>query len=600
MTVFKSPLIWRLTLWFLLLSLIPIGIVLVFVQRQVRNAAVDQEIQRVNDQARLLVHQIADQPDRAQEFIEEFGAYNETAFLLDHNGNYVAHSDSNKIGESAAADIDPAILQNLLSGNPIGFDNSAHNQYIGAAKTDDSQYVAVITANSQASLKKVTDLSRVVLWQLAVGLLITSLAGSTAILIVLGPIIQLARFADRLGSGQLDAEFDATDLEGELAVLAQSLNKLAVGIRASIATLEQRVDERTRELTERSAELERVNQTVSLRASQFEALTEVMQSILAIRDPQQLLPQITKVIGEKFGFYHVGIFLLDESNEHAVLTAVNSEGGRKMLERKHRLRVGEQGIVGFVTSTGEPRIAMDVGKDPVFFNNPDLPDTHSEMALPLRSEGHIVGALDVQSQETGAFTDDDIQMLSLLANQVSLAIENARLFDETRLALAEAEAVSHQLTRAAWTRMPVENKLIGYRYSVAGSSPLHRPLDLTELSQSKSIPRETGQVVVPIVLRGEVIGSLVVQAPSDATLNHDQIDLIKAVAERVALSAENARLFEETTRRAERERLVSDITGKIRSGNDPQSMIQTAMEELRKALGASKVEVVPQSVKGAE
>jgi GAF domain-containing protein len=127
-------------------------------------------------------------------------------------------------------------------------------------------------------------------------------------------------------------------------------------------------------------------------------------------------------------------------------------------------------------------------------------------------------------------------------------------------------------------------------------------MDLEELNKSKGKANqmEASQVVVPIQLRGETIGTLVVQSPSNAALNQDQIDLIKAVAERVALSAENARLFEETTRRAERERLVSDITGKIRSGNDPQTMIQTAMEELRKALGASKVEVIPQAVKGAE
>jgi twitching motility protein PilJ len=106
--------------------------------------------------------------------------------------------------------------------------------------------------------------------------------------------------------------------------------------------------------------------------------------------------------------------------------------------------------------------------------------------------------------------------------------------------------------------------------------------------------------VVPIELRGEPIGTLVVQSPSTEKLNQEQIDLIKAVAERVALSAENARLFEETTRRAERERLVTDITGKIRSANDPQVMIQTAMDELRRALGASRVEVIPQAVKGAE
>ena len=366
--------------------------------------------------------------------------------------------------------------------------------------------------------------------------------------------------------------------------------------------LELRVEVRTRELANRNQELDQANSQIHRRATQFEALTQVTQAITSIRDLQELLPHIANVISDRFGFYHVGIFLLDDANEFAVLSAANSEGGKRMLERRHRLRVGEQGIVGNVTLTGNPRVAMDVGVDAVFFDNPELPNTHSEMALPLKSENLIVGALDVQSTERGAFTEEDIQMLGLLADQVSLAIENARLFDETRRALSEAESISHQLTREAWARMPVENKLLGYRYSIAGSSPLNEPLDLKELGKGKNRvnQKETSQVVVPIELRGETIGTLLVQSPSTDALNQDQIDLIKAVAERVALSAENARLFEETTRRAERERLVSDITGKIRSVNDPQSMIQTAMDELRKALGASKVEVIPQAVKGAE
>jgi len=364
--------------------------------------------------------------------------------------------------------------------------------------------------------------------------------------------------------------------------------------------LELRVEDRTSELANRNQELDHANSQIQRRAEQFEALAQVTRAITSIRDLQELLPHITTVISDHFGFYHVGIFLLDDANEFAVLSAANSEGGKQMLERRHRLRVGEQGIVGNVTLTGNPRIAMDVGVDAVFFDNPELPDTHSEMALPLKSGKLIVGALDVQSTERGAFTQEDIQMLGLLADQVSLAIENARLFDETRRALSEAESISHQLTGEAWARMPVENKLFGYRYSIAGSSPLNGPLDLAELSKNKGNQKESSQVVVPIELRGETIGTLVVQSPSTAALNQGQIDLIKAVAERVALSAENARLFEETTRRAERERLVSDITGKIRSVNDPQSMIQTAMEELRKALGASKVEVIPQAVKGTE
>jgi len=254
-----------------------------------------------------------------------------------------------------------------------------------------------------------------------------------------------------------------------------------------------------------------------------------------------------------------------------------------------------------VTITGEPRIAMDVGADAVFFNNPELPNTHSEMALPLKIGESIIGALDVQSTATEAFTEEDIQMLSLLASHVSLAIENAQLFDETRNALAKAETVSRQFTREAWGRLHTEQNLLGYRYNLAGASPLEKLVELPESRnrQDSGEQSETTQFVIPIVLRGEIIGKLAVQSPS-GTLRQDQIDIIEAVAERVALSAENARLFEETTRRAERERLVSDITSKIRSVTDPQSMIQTAMDELRKVLGASRVEVVPQNLKGSE
>lgn len=373
-------------------------------------------------------------------------------------------------------------------------------------------------------------------------------------------------------------------------------------LRQLQVSLEQRVEERTNELMQRGTDLEVANKQIQRRAAQLEALAQVMQTILSVRDLQELLPRIAAVISEKFGFYHVGVFLLDEAGEYAVLSATNSEGGKKMLDRKHRLRVGAEGIVGHVTSTGQPRVALDVGKDPVYFNNPDLPETHSEMALPLQNEDRTVGALDVQSKEIGAFTDDDLRMLSLLAKQVSLAIENARLFDETRIALTEAEAISRQFTRETWGRLPVEHNLVGYRYTVGGASPLNERIDITDLEKGRSPSKamEVAQVSVPIELRGEIIGTLVVQSPSIEGLNQDQLDLIKAVAERVALSAENARLFEETTRRAERERLVSDITSKVRSLNDPQAMIQAAVEELRKALGASHVEVIPQSVKGSK
>jgi GAF domain-containing protein len=363
-------------------------------------------------------------------------------------------------------------------------------------------------------------------------------------------------------------------------------------------TLENRVDKRTAELSQRSMELETANSQIQHRAAQFEALAQVSQSITSIRDLHELLPHVASVISDKYGFYHVGVFLLDDASEYAVLTATNSEGGRKMLKQQHRLKVGEQGIVGSATYSGEPRIALDIGKDAVYFNNPDLPNTHSESALPLLSGGKVIGALDVQSIETGAFTNEDIQTLSLLADQVSLAIENARLFEESNKTLSDLQMLMRETTRDAWRKLPERQKLLGYRYNVSGASPLKERIDFAEVSKGKNDAQQSGsgRFVVPIELRGEVIGHLVVQSPTGNEWNLDQQDIIKAVAERVALSAENARLFEETTLRAERERLVTEITGKIRSRTNPQEMIETAINELREALGASRVEIIPQSV----
>lgn len=414
------------------------------------------------------------------------------------------------------------------------------------------------------------------------------------------PVVELIKGARAFAAGELEQQINITTRD-EVEDLAKTFNAMAGEIKGLIGGLESRVTQRTQDLENRSTELESANQNIQRRATQFEALAQVTRNITSIRDLQDLFPRITTVISDKFGFYHVGIFLLDEISEYAVLVAANSAGGKRMLERNHRLRVGEEGIVGYSASTGKPRIALDVGRDAVYFNNPDLPETHSEIALPLISKNIIVGVLDVQSTEIAAFTNEDVQMLNLLADQVSLAIENARLFDETRRALAESEMMTRRSTRDAWAQLPEQQKLLGYRYNVAGASPLRQPVRLAQLtsSEDKGKKEETNQTVVPIQLRGEVIGELIVQSPAGKKWSEEQIDLIRAVAERVALSAENARLFEETTARADRERLVSEITSKIRSNNDPQDMIRTAIQELRGALGASRVDVIPQTNTGS-
>ena len=194
------------------------------------------------------------------------------------------------------------------------------------------------------------------------------------------------------------------------------------------------------------------------RALQLAAASEVARDATAILDVERLLSETVRRISERFGFYHAGLFLLDDKREYAVLQAASSEGGRRMLERGHRLRVGEVGIVGFVTHTGTPRIALDVGEDAVHFSNPDLPQTRSEMAVPLTMRGQVIGALDVQSTEVCAFTDGDVATVQIIADHLANAIENARLYEELQREAGQL-ALINQVAAAISSTLDLEEIL---------------------------------------------------------------------------------------------------------------------------------------------
>jgi len=389
------------------------------------------------------------------------------------------------------------------------------------------------------------------------------------------PIISLTRIAQEISGGKFDLQAQITSAD-EIGALAQTFNYMTFQLRGAL----QNLDRRAKEMEQQAVQLELTSQQSKKLARQLQSITEISHYISTEKDLKKLLPLITQTISKEFGFYHVGIFLLDDSRKFAVLLAANSPGGQKMLLRQHSLEVGQTGIVGNVTATGNPRIAADTGSDAIYFNNPDLPQTHSELALPLKTEGQVIGALDIQSMDINAFNEEDVEALKTLADQVSLAIQNARLFDQLKKTLSETESIQRKYIREAWSRMPKEEKLIGYRYSVAGTIELDNETKITENKSKK----DKQSIDVPIILRGETIGTLSVQVPINEHISADQIELIKAVAERVALSAENARLFEETTRRAESERIISDITSKIGTSVRTESILRTAAEELSQLL----------------
>jgi PAS domain S-box-containing protein len=208
-----------------------------------------------------------------------------------------------------------------------------------------------------------------------------------------------------------------------------------------------------RDITERK----RAEEALARRAIQLQTSAEVSQATSSILDPNELIQQVVDLIRERFDLYYVGLFLVEqigalggESGEWAVLRAGTGEAGRKMVKQQHKLKIGDQSMIGWCIANKQPRIALDVGEEAVRFENPLLPDTRSELALPLVSRGEAIGALSIQSSQEAAFSEEDIAVLQTMAGQIANSLENARLYKQTQAALEELETAHRSYLRREW------------------------------------------------------------------------------------------------------------------------------------------------------
>lgn len=339
----------------------------------------------------------------------------------------------------------------------------------------------------------------------------------------------------------------------EFTKTQQAARQALESLRSERSTLEQRVEERTAGLTQK---------TEQLRATSY-----IARKTAEVQDLSTLLSTVANLVTDQFGFYHTGIFLINEMGDEAVLQAASSEGGRRMIERGHALTVGTQGIVGHVAAHKKPRIALDVGTDAIFFNNPDLPMTRSELALPLLVHNRVLGIMDIQSDKPQAFSVDDIDVLQTLADQVAIAIENARLLDESQAALTQLEALTAVRTRETWRRK-LQDKPRVFTYTPLG------------LRAEKVSQPNRKSIIIPITLRGQKIGSILVARRNEASLSRRDEELISEVATQAGLAIDNIRLLEEATQRANQEQIVGRLAGRFSQSLDTDTLLQTAVREL--------------------
>lgn len=408
--------------------------------------------------------------------------------------------------------------------------------------------------------------------------------------------------AATLKAASADLQTLSSERGDELGVLANAFNQMTLQLSDLIGGLEQIVADRTKQLAKRSSFLE--------------ASADISRVTTSILDPERLINQAVELIRDRFDLYYVGLFLADREGQWAVLRSGTGEAGKAMLGRGHRLRIEPSSMIGWCISNAQARIAQVASMDEVRRINPDLPDTRSEAALPLRVRGQVIGALTVQSDQPNAYDQATINVLQTMADQLATAIENAQLYAQSRHALDAERRAYSQAALTDWRNwlgqrsqqssgLPaltvsagIEHRLgqaagmLGSGSAVVQKAPAWNR-EMQQAFEEQGPVQNEGRLAIPIRVRGAVIGVMHTAKPQKETgaWSSDEVAFLESITEQLGVALDSARLYAETRQRAEQERLVDEITGRMRATLDLQSVLEIAARDLRDTLGLAEVEV---------
>ncbi len=351
---------------------------------------------------------------------------------------------------------------------------------------------------------------------------------------------------------------------------------VAVLIRNMQITLKRRsrlFDDIEREKNNLEQQISVASADAERKLVQIRVASDIARSISSLQDPKMILQQVVNQIQQQFNLYYVGVFLVDR-NQNAVLKAGTGEAGQKMIAVGHQLQVGGTSMIGWCIANRQPRIALDVGKEPVRFNNPYLPETRSEMALPILSRGDSLGALTVQSSEPDAFDENDIRVLLGIADSLAIALENANLFEKTQQSLEEIRSLNQAYLRQGW----------------AEAAAFHGDLQYTFQNNPTHETEGSNLIQVPMILRDQIIGQISLETEK-ADLSPDDLEFVEAITTQTALALENARLIDETQRKAFQEETISHLSVEFSRGLNIDEIISNAVKELSHLPAVSDVSI---------
>ena len=333
-------------------------------------------------------------------------------------------------------------------------------------------------------------------------------------------------------------------------------------------------------LQTRSEELLQANQQLESRTKKLQAIAAVARTIASVHNFDLLLSSITSTVSKQLGCHHVALFLLDEQREYAILRSSNMDAGRKLSDYRYRIPVRSRGTVSLVVQTSQPQV-IPTAEQSVFLHQVGIPVPGSEIVLPLRAQDQVIGILVLQALESNAFSKDDISILALLGDQIAITIQNLLLYEQSENALRQADMSSMQSAAQAWKVHGKGIETRGYHYDGIKSEPLR---------EARTSGNGNGSLLVPVQLRGQTIGSFKLNALDESrTWTDDELIMVRATAERVALALESARLLQEAEKRAAREAFLADVSTKLSSSFQMDSILRDTVQELGETLKQSTV-----------
>ncbi len=526
---------------------------------------------------------------RLEENIKDLNRNLQTAFKSDPSGQIEAQV-SEPMQKYLSATQSFINLHNAYLANTKNYELNPiviKATYVNIHNANQVLYASASDALQKGIQNRIQSLSRklyLIVILAASGMLIAFLISLRVTRSISAPLAELLNASQKLIAGDANIHLSKGGND-EAGKISQAFDLLADEVKNSRIVSLSRADE-----------LER-------RTKELEAVAEAARDISIVRDVETMLSIATTVIHERFDFDHTSIFLLDERNEYAVIRAASGEAAQELLDQGYKVRLGAQGLINNVLQTGQAQTAS-ASADYSSAQTSLLPESKSELGLPLRGKSLTIGVLNIHSKQENAFSRREIQIFQILADQLSSAINNAQLVAQVESTLTELNTTNRAQTKLNWDAKSKQEKL-AYEYDGIKIQPLPQnlPTELrNQLESGKTVILEPNRnsaaytLVTPLIVSGQIIGVIGMERIGGRWTS-EEISIAEATANRTAITLENARLLEESQRRALKEKTISESTARLSAALSVENILGIAAEELEKVIGDASVilQIAPDS-----